>query len=100
MMTGKGPPRSGWVMKVVVWPSLVGTSICWSIMALFSLSRFGRSIRLQGNQDMTRQLAGSPCTAPFGSPLSCLVPSAHSRAEISHDPDHEPVFRRDRTLDE
>jgi hypothetical protein len=24
----------GWVMKVVVWPSLVEMSICWSIMAL------------------------------------------------------------------
>src|SRR5229473_2198141 len=36
MMTGNGPPRSGWVMKVVVLPSLVGMSICWSIMGVSS----------------------------------------------------------------
>src|SRR6266481_10051917 len=34
MMTGNGPPRSGWVMNVAVLPSLVGTSICWSIMGV------------------------------------------------------------------
>src|SRR3979490_2977148 len=34
MMMGNGPPRSGWLMKVVVWPSLVGISICWSIMGV------------------------------------------------------------------
>src|SRR3954447_15888062 len=35
MMIGNGPPRSGWLMKVVVLPSLVEISICWSIMMLF-----------------------------------------------------------------
>src|SRR4051812_15130311 len=33
-MIGKGPPRSGWLMKVVVLPSLVEISICWSIMVM------------------------------------------------------------------
>jgi hypothetical protein len=34
MMTGNGPPRSGWVMKVVVAPSLVGISTWLSIMGV------------------------------------------------------------------
>ena len=38
MMTGNGPPRSGWVMKVVVLPSLVAISTGWSIMGVSSLS--------------------------------------------------------------
>src|SRR5215813_11826783 len=40
MMTGNGPPRSGWVMKVVVLPSLVSISTWASIM--------GVSLRLKG----------------------------------------------------
>src|SRR6266850_2486329 len=43
MMMGNGPPRSGWLMKVVVWPSLVGISICWSIMVLLFRSCFLRA---------------------------------------------------------
>jgi hypothetical protein len=51
-------------MKVVVWPSLVGISICWSIMAFLFVSRFvgflaslawRASVRLQGNLTMTRR---------------------------------------------
>src|SRR3990170_123908 len=38
MITGNGPPRSGWLMKVAVWPSLVEISICWSIMGRLSRS--------------------------------------------------------------
>jgi hypothetical protein len=45
-------------MKVVVWPSLVGISICWSIIGgFFSLLGFSISLwaaRLQGKQGMTR----------------------------------------------
>src|SRR6266568_3965457 len=58
MMTGNGPPRSGWLMKVVVLPSLVGISICWSIMGVslcFVIPNGGRTIRLQGNLGMTRR---------------------------------------------
>src|SRR5690349_20069453 len=36
MTTGNGPPRSGKVIKVVVLPSLVAMSICWSIMGVSS----------------------------------------------------------------
>src|SRR3979409_2606563 len=106
MMTGNGPPRSGWVMKVVVWPSLVGISICWSIMGrFFSLLGFwvsclGASIRLQGNRNMTRRPA---VRRTIGLELGvadrhCLVRlTLRSRPEISHDdPDQQSVFRRDR----
>src|ERR1700754_3674899 len=42
-MMGNGPPRSGWLMKVVVLPSLVWMSICWSIMAHLFRSVFLRA---------------------------------------------------------
>src|SRR5947209_12788179 len=36
-MTGNGPPRSGWLMNVAVWPSLVGIAICWCTMSCVPL---------------------------------------------------------------
>src|ERR1700680_3209701 len=76
MMTGCGAPRSGWVMNVVVWPSLVGISICWSIMGcffMFAVFRIfcwgGRSIRLQGNRSMTRRLGQRETIAA----LNCAI---------------------------
>src|SRR5438105_10417254 len=110
MMTGCGPSRSGWVMKVVVWPSLVGISICWSIMGGFFYSGFRvfclalMFIRLQGNHDMTRRLTregeiGLEPRRPDRHCLTCLP--VRSRPEISQDdPDQQSVFRRDRASDE
>jgi len=68
-MTGKGPPRSGWVMRSWV-AVLVAISICWSIMAI--VTRFddagyfgaflGLSDRFARNHGMTRR-AGFPVGA-------------------------------------
>src|SRR5947208_4595545 len=79
-MTGCGPPRSGWVMNVVVWPSLVGISICWSIMGYFFIATVSRvsclartSIRLQGNCNMTSRLALAPTTPALNSALRIAI---------------------------
>src|SRR6202035_2313507 len=109
MITGNGPPRSGWVMKVVVWPSLVGISICWSIMGvLFSLAVGGfllwQAIRLQGNRHMTRRPAVS---GRYGLELRRRDRHCEERptpvpptGEFPDDPDQQSVFRRDRPPDE
>src|SRR4051812_8037405 len=70
MMIGNGPPRSGWLMNVVVLPSLVGISICWSIMAmLFPVHFVGRSplITIAGESQPER---APSCPAPL---LRCTV---------------------------
>src|SRR5947207_12118279 len=110
MMTGCGPSRSGWVMKVLVWPSLVEISICWSIMGRFFFSGLrvfhwrGGSIRLQGNQKMTRGLASRREIGLEPRPPDChclIYRRLRSRPEISQDdPDQQSVFRRDRPSDE
>src|SRR5436305_11880820 len=80
-MTGNGPPRSGWVMKVVVLPSLVAISICWSIMGVslcFVILVGGqRPLRLQGKAGMTRRtditLASNRALEPCPRDRHCLI---------------------------
>src|ERR1700730_9158681 len=109
MMTGCGPPRSGWVMKVVTWPSLVAISICWSIMGVSSrlVSRFFAL----AIDTIARKPEHDKATFPFEaqSALKCAVRiaivltywPARSQAEISHDdPDQQQVSDRDRASDE
>jgi lipoprotein signal peptidase len=57
----------GWVMKVVVWPSLVGISICWSIMGrvvslvglMVSGPAFGRIARKPGYDKKSLPVRGT-----------------------------------------
>src|ERR1700759_2645612 len=101
MITGNGPPRSGWVMKVVVLPSLVAISICWSIMGVslcFVILVGWHLARLQGKPTMTRQAPLEP-----GAPRRhCLVArTLVQRAErVTDDPDQQSLLRRDRPPDE
>src|ERR1700681_3567170 len=108
MTTGCGPPRSGWVMKVVVWPSLVGISICWSVMAFLYLLRFCLALsvdtiaRKPEHDKAIRALTAIIGLEPRLQNRHCLVElTVRSRPEISQDdPDQQSVFRRDRASDE
>src|SRR5262245_11737054 len=106
MTTGNGPPRSGWVMKVVVLPSLVAISTWLSIMAVpLSLVdsdfSFVRKVRLQGTGAMTRRgarRAGLELAAPYRHFPDGAI--GDQSGAFFDDPDHQPVFRRDRPPDE
>src|SRR5712671_4199745 len=111
MMTGCGPPRSGWLMNVVVWPSLVGISICWSIMGWFfifpvlgfCLTRTLNTIARKPEHDKPTGpcagISGLEHRAPDSHCLS-YPPVAQPSGDFCDDPDQQSVFRRDRAPDE
>src|SRR6266478_7863640 len=112
MMTGCGPPRSGWVMKVVVWPSLVGISICWSIMGsffIFPVSRvsclartFDTIARKPEHDKPAGSCADNSGLEQRGPDRHCLTcrPLRNRPGDFCDDPDQQSVFRRDRPPDE
>src|SRR5215472_5815950 len=63
--TGCGPPRSGWVMKVSIAPSLVAMSRVWSIMAssggegCAAEEPFTTVTRVQASAQLARRLPAS-----------------------------------------
>src|ERR1019366_5072783 len=106
MMTGNGPPRSGWLMKVAVWPSLVGISICWSIMAFLFVSRFVGflasridTIARKPDHDKARDLLKGTTPALNGAVRIAIVWSIDPLSTLSQptgdshdDPDQQSVF--------
>src|SRR5882757_9116771 len=84
MMTGCGPSRSGWLMKVVTWPSLVGISICRSIMAVLLVSgclsaRSRNTIARKPGHDKASCLEDHTGLELRGPDRHCLVPTTPSQ---------------------
>src|SRR5258708_38575242 len=111
MRTGKGPAGLGWVMKVVVLASLVGMSICWSIMGVSSpvmilicCWAFNTIARNPQHDKANRHHVGLEPRPPdrhcVGLATSPWLPILNLQRSVPDDPDQQSVFRRDRPPDE
>src|ERR1700760_3998424 len=103
-MTGNGPPRSGWVMKVVVLPSLVSISTWLSIMAVSlcceSAGFLGALNTIASKPEHDKARAGRRRALNRAARIAIVSGDGSRLRRFRHDPDQQPVFRRDRPADE